>query len=62
MFLEEGKEYVFVSNIDNLGATVDVNILLVQISQLFKWLISLWKLLLSFVYKYVCCMYFEWSF
>ncbi|XP_060687097.1 UDP-glucose pyrophosphorylase 2b isoform X2 [Hemiscyllium ocellatum] len=26
-FLQEGKEYVFVSNIDNLGATVDLNIL-----------------------------------
>jgi UTP--glucose-1-phosphate uridylyltransferase len=25
--LEQGKEYLFVSNIDNLGATVDVNIL-----------------------------------
>ena len=49
MFLDKGKEYMFVSNIDNLGATVDVNILLVQ-SQLLKWLISLWKLLLSFFY------------
>ncbi len=27
MFLNEGKEYVFVSNSDNLGATVDFNIL-----------------------------------
>jgi len=26
-FIEQGKEYVFVSNIDNLGATVDLNIL-----------------------------------
>lgn len=26
-FIEQGKEYVFVSNIDNLGATVDINIL-----------------------------------
>lgn len=26
-FLDEGKEYVFLSNIDNLGATVDLNIL-----------------------------------
>ncbi|XP_038663682.1 UDP-glucose pyrophosphorylase 2b [Scyliorhinus canicula] len=26
-FLQEGKEYIFVSNIDNLGATVDLNIL-----------------------------------
>ncbi|XP_042886669.1 UTP--glucose-1-phosphate uridylyltransferase-like [Penaeus japonicus] len=26
-FLNQGKEYVFVSNIDNLGATVDLNIL-----------------------------------
>lgn len=27
IFLEQGKEYMFVSNIDNLGATVDLNIL-----------------------------------
>ena len=27
MFIEEGKEYVFVSNSDNLGADVDLNIL-----------------------------------
>jgi len=26
-FLKEGKEYMFVSNIDNMGATVDLNIL-----------------------------------
>ncbi|OQR66351.1 UTP--glucose-1-phosphate uridylyltransferase-like [Tropilaelaps mercedesae] len=26
-FLQEGREYVFMSNIDNLGATVDLNIL-----------------------------------
>eukprot|EP01113_Clastostelium_recurvatum_P048393 TRINITY_DN87_c0_g1_i2.p1 TRINITY_DN87_c0_g1~~TRINITY_DN87_c0_g1_i2.p1 ORF type:complete len:494 (-),score=214.73 TRINITY_DN87_c0_g1_i2:78-1523(-) len=26
-FLDEGREYVFVSNVDNLGATVDFNIL-----------------------------------
>ena len=26
-FIDEGKEYVFVSNSDNLGATVDLNIL-----------------------------------
>lgn len=26
-FLGEGKEYCFISNIDNLGATVDMNIL-----------------------------------
>lgn len=26
-FITQGKEYVFISNIDNLGATVDVNIL-----------------------------------
>lgn len=26
-FLDEGREYVFMSNIDNLGATVDLNIL-----------------------------------
>jgi len=26
-FIDAGKEYVFVSNIDNLGATVDINIL-----------------------------------
>ena len=29
-FIEEGKEYVFISNIDNLGATVDLGL-----SQLF---------------------------
>lgn len=26
-FFSQGKEYVFISNIDNLGATVDLNIL-----------------------------------
>lgn len=26
-FLDEGKEFLFVSNIDNMGATVDVSIL-----------------------------------
>ena len=26
-FIDDGKEFIFVSNIDNLGATVDVNIL-----------------------------------
>lgn len=26
-FLDEGREYCFLSNIDNLGATVDLNIL-----------------------------------
>ena len=26
-FLKEGREYMFVSNIDNLGATVDLSIL-----------------------------------
>jgi UTP--glucose-1-phosphate uridylyltransferase len=26
-FIAEGKEYIFISNVDNLGATVDVNIL-----------------------------------
>lgn len=26
-FIEEGREYLFLSNIDNLGATVDLNIL-----------------------------------
>jgi UTP--glucose-1-phosphate uridylyltransferase len=26
-FLKDGKKYVFLSNIDNLGATVDTNIL-----------------------------------
>ena len=25
--IDEGKEFMFVSNIDNLGATVDINIL-----------------------------------
>ena len=27
MFIREGKEFVFVSNIDNLGATIDLSIL-----------------------------------
>ena len=27
MFINEGKEYMFVSNSDNLGAAVDLNIL-----------------------------------
>lgn len=27
MFISEGKEYMFVSNSDNLGAAVDLNIL-----------------------------------
>ena len=27
-FINNGKEYIFVSNIDNLGATVDIGILL----------------------------------
>lgn len=26
-FLQEGREYCFISNVDNLGATVDLNIL-----------------------------------
>lgn len=26
-FIKEGKEIIFISNIDNLGATVDLNIL-----------------------------------
>lgn len=26
-FIEEGREFCFLSNIDNLGATVDLNIL-----------------------------------
>ena len=26
-FIKEGKEFIFISNIDNLGATVDVRIL-----------------------------------
>lgn len=26
-FIQQGKEYLFLSNIDNLGATVDLNIL-----------------------------------
>ena len=30
--LEDGKEYCFISNIDNLGATVDLNILNMVIS------------------------------
>ena len=31
-FLEDGKEFCFISNIDNLGATVDLNILNMVIS------------------------------
>ena len=26
-FIKQGKEYVFISNIDNMGATADINIL-----------------------------------
>ena len=37
-FLEEGREFMFVSNIDNLGATVDLSILFVTI--LISWLQS----------------------
>ncbi|XP_065062336.1 UTP--glucose-1-phosphate uridylyltransferase-like isoform X1 [Rhopilema esculentum] len=33
MFIREGKEFVFVSNIDNLGATIDLNILNFLINQ-----------------------------
>ena len=29
-FIKQGKKYVFVSNIDNMGATVDLSILTVQ--------------------------------
>ncbi|XP_065176320.1 UTP--glucose-1-phosphate uridylyltransferase-like [Sycon ciliatum] len=32
-FIEQGKEFVFVSNIDNLGANVDINILSFLLSQ-----------------------------
>jgi UTP--glucose-1-phosphate uridylyltransferase len=28
-FIEQGKKYVFISNIDNLGATVDLGILFI---------------------------------
>merc|ERR1712218_336519 len=31
-FVKDGKEYCFISNIDNLGATVDLNILNMVIS------------------------------
>ncbi|CAL1276799.1 unnamed protein product [Larinioides sclopetarius] len=35
MFLKEGREFCFISNIDNLGATVDISILLfVSVSRL----------------------------
>ena len=33
-FLDQGKEYVFVSNIDNLGAQVDLSILIYVIKSL----------------------------
>ena len=32
-YIKEGKKYCFVSNIDNLGATVDLNILNMVIQQ-----------------------------
>lgn len=32
-FIEEGKEYIFISNIDNLGATVDLGILNYLVNQ-----------------------------
>jgi UTP--glucose-1-phosphate uridylyltransferase len=28
-FLNNGKKYIFISNVDNLGATVDLSILLI---------------------------------
>lgn len=28
-FISEGKKYVFISNIDNMGATVDLSILMI---------------------------------
>ena len=32
-FVEQGKQYCFLSNIDNLGATVDLNILAMCLGQ-----------------------------
>lgn len=34
-FLAEGREYLFISNVDNLGATVDLSTLLLSQSQSF---------------------------
>ena len=31
-FIKQGKKYVFVSNIDNMGATVDLSILTVELA------------------------------
>ena len=44
-FIKQGKKYVFVSNIDNMGATVDLSILTVQRAS-FTTYISLLLLLL----------------
>jgi len=35
--LDKGKEYVFISNIDNLGATVDISILVCVVPLLLLW-------------------------
>ena len=32
-FVKQGREYVFLSNIDNMGATVDLNILNLCLSE-----------------------------
>ena len=42
-FIDDGKEFVFVSNIDNLGATVDINIL--------------WYILI--LTSYICTLFFQ---
>ena len=35
-FINQGKEYMFISNIDNLGATVDLSILCYDEKLLYK--------------------------
>lgn len=36
LFLNEGREFCFISNIDNLGATVDISILFCAMNFLFQ--------------------------
>jgi UDP-N-acetylglucosamine pyrophosphorylase len=38
-FKKEGKDYIFISNIDNLGATIDINIckfILIEVNYLIE--------------------------
>lgn len=44
-FLEEGKQYVFVSNIDNLGANVDLSILAFACLPWIPFCVCSWRLL-----------------